>query len=212
MSQAPQRAPPPEWRPGLGRRVDGRTLDPEEEGRRWLGCAASCPWGHQGGPICTGRGRGAPAGAEEWTPGVSTRPLKPPRAGNPECGGIPQASASSPPSSASSASARLEALDTTARAPPALAATANFGPASGPPARQFRQRAWGTSDSPVLFIHRPGASGTTQRLEYRAADSSIHPVLHLWGRGSLPQRSPASPTFSCLLSAELCPLGPKSHC
>nr|XP_031303795.1 insulin [Camelus dromedarius] len=167
MSQAPQRAPPLEWRPGLGRRVDGRTLDPEEEGRRWLGCAASCPWGHQGGPICTGRGRGAPAGAEEWPPGVSTRPLKPPRAGNPECGGIPQASASSPPSSASSASARLEALDTTARAPPALAATANIGPASGPPARQFRQRAWGTSDSPVLFIHRPGASGTTQRLEYR---------------------------------------------
>ncbi|XP_072826838.1 uncharacterized protein [Vicugna pacos] len=77
------------------------------------------------------------------------------------------ASASSPPSSASSASARLEALDTTAGAPPALAATANIGPASGPPARQFRQRAWGTSDSPVLFIHRPRASGITQRLEYR---------------------------------------------
>lgn len=28
----PQQAPPLEWRPGLGRQVDGRTLDPEEEG------------------------------------------------------------------------------------------------------------------------------------------------------------------------------------
>ncbi|XP_007092665.2 insulin [Panthera tigris] len=75
------------------------------------------------------------------------------------------ASASSPTSS--SPSTRLEGLGTTARAPPALAATANIGPTSGSSAGQFQQRALGTSDSPVLFIHRPGASGTTQRLEYR---------------------------------------------
>uniref|UniRef100_A0A452TJ22 Insulin n=1 Tax=Ursus maritimus TaxID=29073 RepID=A0A452TJ22_URSMA len=75
------------------------------------------------------------------------------------------ASASSP--SSSSTSTRLEGLGTTARAPPTLAATANTGPTSRSSAGQFRQRDLGTSDSPVLFIHRPGTSGTTQRLEYR---------------------------------------------
>ncbi|TEA11799.1 hypothetical protein DBR06_SOUSAS6910305, partial [Sousa chinensis] len=74
-------------------------------------------------------------------------------------------SASSP--SSASAASRLEGPGSTARAPPALVATANIGPAGGPSPGQFRQRAWGTRDSPVLFIHRPGASGTTQRLEYR---------------------------------------------
>ncbi|XP_034501644.1 insulin-like growth factor II isoform X2 [Ailuropoda melanoleuca] len=78
---------------------------------------------------------------------------------------VSPASASSP--SSSSTSTRLEGLGTTARAPPTLAATANTGPTSGSSARQFRQRDLGTSDSPVLFIHRPGTSGTTQRLEYR---------------------------------------------
>ncbi|XP_028019407.2 insulin-like [Balaenoptera acutorostrata] len=80
---------------------------------------------------------------------------------------VSPASASSP-SSSTSASSRLEGLGSTARATPALAATANIGPASGSSAGQFRQKAWSTSDSPVLFIHRPGASGTTQRLEYSA--------------------------------------------
>uniref|UniRef100_A0A671FQQ7 Uncharacterized protein n=1 Tax=Rhinolophus ferrumequinum TaxID=59479 RepID=A0A671FQQ7_RHIFE len=78
---------------------------------------------------------------------------------------ISPASASS--ASSSPTSTRLEGLGTTARAPPALAATANIGPASGPSTGQSEQRAVGTSDSPVLFIHRPGASGTTQRLEHR---------------------------------------------
>lgn len=78
---------------------------------------------------------------------------------------VSPASASSPTSS--SPSTRLEGLGTTARAPPALAATANIDPTSRSSAGQFQQRALGTSDSPVLFIHRPGASGTTQRLEYR---------------------------------------------
>ncbi|VTJ79772.1 Hypothetical predicted protein [Marmota monax] len=78
-----------------------------------------------------------------------------------------RASASSPSTSSSSTSTRLEGLGTTTRAPPALAATANIGPASGSSSGQFRQRVLGTSDSPVLFIHRPGAAGTTQRLEYR---------------------------------------------
>ncbi|XP_004403858.1 PREDICTED: insulin isoform 1 [Odobenus rosmarus divergens] len=77
----------------------------------------------------------------------------------------PQASASSP--SSSSTSTRLEGLGTAARAPPTLAATANIGPTSGSSAGQLQQRGLGTSDSPVLFIHRPGTSGTTQRLEYR---------------------------------------------
>uniref|UniRef100_A0A8C3WBF5 Uncharacterized protein n=1 Tax=Catagonus wagneri TaxID=51154 RepID=A0A8C3WBF5_9CETA len=77
---------------------------------------------------------------------------------------VSPASASSP---SSSAAARLEGPATTARVPPALAATANIGPTGGSPAGHFWQRAWGNSDSPVLFIHRPGASGTTQRLEYR---------------------------------------------
>ena len=52
------------------------------------------------------------------------------------------------------------------RAPPALAAT-TIGPASRSPARQFPQRAWGISDSPVLFIHCPGALGATQRSQRR---------------------------------------------
>ncbi|KAM7086761.1 insulin [Molossus nigricans] len=77
---------------------------------------------------------------------------------------LSSASASSP---SSSTSPGLEVLGTTAGAPPALAAAANIGPASGSSTGQFRQRALGTSDSPVLFIHRPGTSGTTQRLEYR---------------------------------------------
>ncbi|XP_008048481.1 insulin-like, partial [Carlito syrichta] len=77
-----------------------------------------------------------------------------------------QASASSP-SSSSSTSARLEGLGTTARAPPALATTANIGSASRSSSGRFQQGARGTSDSPVLFIHRPGAAGTSQRLEYR---------------------------------------------
>uniref|UniRef100_A0A8C0Z6Q2 Uncharacterized protein n=1 Tax=Canis lupus familiaris TaxID=9615 RepID=A0A8C0Z6Q2_CANLF len=80
---------------------------------------------------------------------------------------VSPASASSPSSSSSSTSTRLEGLGTPARAPPALATTANIGPTSGSSSGQFRQRALGTSDSPVLFIHRPGTSGTTQRLEYR---------------------------------------------
>ncbi|XP_033258444.2 insulin-like [Orcinus orca] len=79
---------------------------------------------------------------------------------------VSPASASSP--SSASAASRLEGPGSTARAPPALVATANIGPAGGPSPGQFRQRAWGTRDSPVLFIHRPGASGTTQRLEYSA--------------------------------------------
>lgn len=78
---------------------------------------------------------------------------------------VSAASASSP--SSSSTAARREAPGASARAPSALAAAASIGPASGSPAGQFQQRAWGTSESPVLFIHRPGASGTTQRLEYR---------------------------------------------
>lgn len=77
---------------------------------------------------------------------------------------VSPASASSP---ASTSSTRLEGLGTTARAPPALAATANIGPTSGSPAGQLQQRGLGSGDSPVLFIHRPGTSGTTQRLEYR---------------------------------------------
>ncbi|XP_047548387.1 insulin-like [Lutra lutra] len=77
---------------------------------------------------------------------------------------VSPASASSP---SSSTSTRLEGLGAAARAPPTLAATANTGLASGSPAGQLQQRGLGTRDSPVLFIHRPGTSGTTQRLEYR---------------------------------------------
>lgn len=76
-----------------------------------------------------------------------------------------QASASSP--STSSTSTRLERLGTTARAPPTLEEVADPGPASRSSPRQFRKRIFGTSESPVLFIHRPGTSGTTKRLEYR---------------------------------------------
>lgn len=47
----PQLAPPLEWGPGMGRWVDSWTLDPEEEGRRWLGPTRSCLWEHPGGPF-----------------------------------------------------------------------------------------------------------------------------------------------------------------
>uniref|UniRef100_A0A8C0HX76 Uncharacterized protein n=1 Tax=Balaenoptera musculus TaxID=9771 RepID=A0A8C0HX76_BALMU len=104
---------------------------------------------------------------------------------------VSPASASSP-SSSTSASSRLEGLGSTARALPALAATANIGPASGSSAGQFRQRAWGTSDSPVLFIHRPGASGTTQRLEYRGRRVTTEPEEEEVDSGSQPQ-GPTSP-------------------
>ncbi|XP_008837453.1 insulin [Nannospalax galili] len=79
---------------------------------------------------------------------------------------VSPASASSP-STSSTSSTRLGGLGTTARAPSALAEAANTGPAIGSSSGQFRQRVLGTSDSPVLFIHRPGASGTAKRLEYR---------------------------------------------
>ncbi|KAM9078717.1 insulin [Megaptera novaeangliae] len=110
---------------------------------------------------------------------------------------VSPASASSP-SSSTSASSRLEGLGSTARAPPALAATANIGPASGSSAGQFRQRAWGTRDSPVLFIHRPGASGTTQRLEYRGRrvtteleEEEVDPGFQPQGPTSPPGQLPA---------------------
>ncbi|XP_048215369.1 insulin-like [Perognathus longimembris pacificus] len=86
---------------------------------------------------------------------------------------VSAASASSP---ATSPQARLEGVGTPARAPPALAETARSGPASGSSSGQFRQRALGTSDSPVLFLHRPGAAGTTQRLEYRGRVVTAEPV------------------------------------
>ncbi|KAI5934949.1 insulin-like growth factor 2 isoform X2 [Manis javanica] len=35
----------------MGRWVDSWTLDPEEEGRRWLGPTRSCLWEHPGGPF-----------------------------------------------------------------------------------------------------------------------------------------------------------------
>ncbi|XP_051049403.1 insulin [Phodopus roborovskii] len=79
----------------------------------------------------------------------------------------PQASASASASSPSTSSTGLEHLGTTARAPPALEEAADPGPASRSSPRQFRKRIFGTSESPVLFIHRPGTSGTTKRLEYR---------------------------------------------
>uniref|UniRef100_A0A8D1DPL6 Insulin like growth factor 2 n=1 Tax=Sus scrofa TaxID=9823 RepID=A0A8D1DPL6_PIG len=103
---------------------------------------------------------------------------------------ISPASALSP--SSSSAATRLEGLATTARAPPTLVATATIGPTSGSPARQFRQRVWGTSDSPVLFIHHPGASGTTQRLEDRGP--RVTPELEDEQPDSSPQpQGPTSP-------------------
>ncbi|XP_042638051.1 insulin-like [Orycteropus afer afer] len=70
-------------------------------------------------------------------------------------------------SATSSPTTWLEGLGTAARESPALTVTANIGPTSGSSARQFLQRALGTRDSPVLFIHRPGAAGTTQQLVYR---------------------------------------------
>ncbi|CAO2583974.1 Insulin, isoform 2 [Lemmus lemmus] len=76
----------------------------------------------------------------------------------------PQASS---PSTSSSTSTRVECLGTTTGAPPALAEAADTGPASRSSPKQFRKRIFGTSESPVLFIHRPGTSGTTRRLEYR---------------------------------------------
>ncbi|XP_024110664.1 insulin isoform X1 [Pongo abelii] len=108
-----------------------------------------------------------------------------------------QASALSP---SSSTSTWPEGLDATARAPPALVATANIGQAGRSSSRQFRQRALGTSDSPVLFIHCPGAAGTAQGLGYRGrrvtaelvweeVDSSPQPQ----GSESLPAQPPAQP-------------------
>ena len=41
----PQQAPPLEWRPGLGRQVDGRTLDPEEEGEGVARVSGELPMG-----------------------------------------------------------------------------------------------------------------------------------------------------------------------
>ncbi|CAH6793396.1 Gm49394 [Phodopus roborovskii] len=80
---------------------------------------------------------------------------------------VSSASASASASSPSTSSTGLEHLGTTARAPPALEEAADPGPASRSSPRQFRKRIFGTSESPVLFIHRPGTSGTTKRLEYR---------------------------------------------
>lgn len=65
----------------------------------------------------------------------------------------------SPPSSAT--------LGAPARAAPALAAAAHTSPAGGSSAGQLGQKAWGTGDSPVLFIHRPGTAGGNQQLEHR---------------------------------------------
>uniref|UniRef100_A0A8C6C421 Uncharacterized protein n=1 Tax=Monodon monoceros TaxID=40151 RepID=A0A8C6C421_MONMO len=115
---------------------------------------------------------------------------------------VSPASASCP--SSASAASRLEGLGGTARAPPALATTANIGPASGSSPGQCRQRAWGTSDAPVLFIHRPGASGTTQRLEYRVrrvtteleeeeVDSSSQPQGPTSPAGQLPAQAAPQP-------------------
>uniref|UniRef100_A0A8D2DE47 Uncharacterized protein n=1 Tax=Sciurus vulgaris TaxID=55149 RepID=A0A8D2DE47_SCIVU len=112
---------------------------------------------------------------------------------------VSPASASSP-STSSSTSTRLEGLGTTTRTPPALAATANIGPASGSSSGQFRQRVLGTSDSPVLFIHRPGAAGTTQRLEYRGrivttelVREEAEPSPQAEGPASPPDLPPAQP-------------------
>lgn len=79
---------------------------------------------------------------------------------------VSSASASSP-STSSSTSTQVECQGTTTGAPPALAEAADTGPASRSSPKQFRKRIFGTSESPVLFIHRPGTSGTTRRLEYR---------------------------------------------
>uniref|UniRef100_A0A8D2KEV3 Uncharacterized protein n=1 Tax=Urocitellus parryii TaxID=9999 RepID=A0A8D2KEV3_UROPR len=132
--------PPASPAPGVGARTGqaGGRLD-TGPGRGGEEEAGICPWEYPAVPFAR-----LEAGASCWS----------------------RASASSP-STSSSTSTRLEGLGTTTRAPPALAATANIGPASGSSSGQFRQRVLGTSDSPVLFIHRPGAAGTTQRLEYR---------------------------------------------
>lgn len=75
------------------------------------------------------------------------------------------AASASPPSA--SPATWCKAPGPPARVPPALAATANIDPARRSPAGQFQQRGCGAVDSPVLFVHRPGALGTTQRLENR---------------------------------------------
>ncbi|XP_008576869.1 PREDICTED: insulin, isoform 2-like [Galeopterus variegatus] len=102
----------------------------------------------------------------------------------------PQASASSP---STSTPIRPEGLGTTARAPPALASTANIGPASGSSSGQVRQRALGTRDSPVLLIHRPGAAGTTQRVEYRGRRVTAELVREEVVSSPQPQGPPAQP-------------------
>ncbi|XP_064143645.1 insulin-like [Loxodonta africana] len=105
-------------------------------------------------------------------------------------------SAASSTSTSSSPSTRLEGLGTTARAPPALAATANIGPTSGSSAGQFQERALGTSDSPVLIIHRPGAAGTAQRLEYRGRRVTADLVEEEVGTRPQHQGPPAGPAHS----------------
>ncbi|XP_011785463.1 PREDICTED: insulin isoform X1 [Colobus angolensis palliatus] len=110
----------------------------------------------------------------------------------------PQASALSP--SSSSTSTWPEGLDATARTPPALVATADIGQAGRSSSRQFRQRALGTSDSPVLFIHCPGAAGIAQRLEYRDQRvttelvwAEVNSSPQLQGSESLLAQPPAQP-------------------
>ncbi|XP_012414863.1 insulin [Trichechus manatus latirostris] len=105
-------------------------------------------------------------------------------------------SAASSTSTSSSPSTRLEDLGTTARTPPALAATANIGPTSGSSTGQFQQRDLGTSNSPVLIIHRPGAAGTAQRLEYRGRRVTAELVQEELGTRPQHQGPPAHP--ACL--------------
>ncbi|XP_071073995.1 insulin-like growth factor 2 isoform X1 [Dasypus novemcinctus] len=118
--------------------------------------------------------------AQAWESATASSPLQPQwcRAGAefPELGGtrgVPRErrtirgrGASDPFSSSSPPSSRLESLASTARAPPALAATEDTDPTGRPPAGQSRQRVFGTSESPVLFIRCPGVPGTTRQLKY----------------------------------------------
>nr|KAF6272217.1 hypothetical protein mPipKuh1_006553 [Pipistrellus kuhlii] len=81
--------------------------------------------------------------------------------------------------------------------PASAAAAAHSSPAGssstgGSPAGQLGQKAWGSSDSPVLFVHRPGASGATQPLEHRGRRVTAELQEEEAGTDSIPRPQDAA--------------------